>query len=146
MPRPVILLLVLAVGVLLAVQPAVNSQLSRHTGALAAAFVSLSGSALVIGLILLASGNAGRLHAIGGVSPLLLTGGLAGAANVTIALYAISRLGAGGVVAVTITSQLIAAAVLDRFGLLGLQQLDLTAARVAGFVLLLSGVALVTIR
>jgi bacterial/archaeal transporter family-2 protein len=146
MPRALILLLVLLVGALLAIQPAINSQLSRHTGALAAACVSLTGSALVIALVLLASGQAGRLSAVGGVNPLLLTGGFMGAANVTIALYAISRLGAGGVVAVTVSSQLIASALLDQFGLLGLHQVDLTAPRMAGFVLLLGGVVLVTLR
>ena len=45
-----------------------------------------------------------------------------GACNVTIALFAISRIGAGGVVAVAITSQLIVAATLDHFGLLGLKR------------------------
>ena len=146
MPRGLVLLLVLGLGVSLAVQPAVNSQLSKHTGALGAAFVSLSGSALAVGLVLLASGNAPRLSGIGSVSPVYLTGGLMGACNVTIALFAISRIGAGGVVAVAITSQLIVAATLDHFGLLGLKQTELTPATVLGFLLLVAGVVLVTAR
>ena len=146
MPRGLVLLLVLGLGVSLAVQPAINSQLSKHTGALGAAFVSLTGSALAVGLVLLASGNAPRLSGIGSVSPVYLTGGLMGAFNVTIALFAISRIGAGGVVAVSITSQLIVAATLDHFGLLGLEQTELTPATVLGFLLLVAGVVLVTAR
>ena len=146
MPRSLVLLAMLGVGVLIAVQPAVNSQLSRHTGSLGAAFVSLSASALAVGLLLVASGGAGRLSGVGDVSPIYLTGGLMGAFNVTVSLFAISRIGAGGVVAVSITSQLIVAALLDHFGLLGLEATDLTPARVAGFLLLVAGVVLVTVR
>jgi transporter family-2 protein len=146
MPRSLVLLLVLGLGVLLAVQPAVNSNLSRHTGSLGAAFVSLAGSALAVGLILVASGNAPRLSGAGDVSPIYLTGGLMGACNVTVALFAISRIGAGGVVAVSITSQLIVAAVLDHFGLLGLQQRGLQPLTVLGFLCLIAGVVLVTAR
>src|SRR5690349_4488648 len=146
MPRALVLLLVLVVGVCLAVQPAINSQLSKHTGAIGAAFVSLLGSVLVIGLVLVVSGNAPRLAGVRDVSPVYLTGGLMGAINVTISLFAISRIGAGGVVAVSITSQLIVAATLDHFGLLGLRQVELTPATVAGFVLLVAGVVLVTAR
>ena len=69
-----------------------------------------------------------------------------GVRNVTIALFAISRIGAGGVVAVAITSQLIVAATLDHFGLLGLKQTELTPATVLGFLLLVAGVVLVTAR
>jgi transporter family-2 protein len=146
MPRSLVLLLVLGVGVLLCVQPAINAQLSRHTGSLGAAFVSLGGSALAVGLILVVSGNAGRLSGIGEVSPIYLTGGLMGAFNVTVALFAISRIGAGGVVAVSITSQLVVAALLDHFGLIGLDEMQLTPARVVGFLLLIGGVLLVTVR
>ena len=66
--------------------------------------------------------------------------------HVTIALFAISRIGAGGVVAVAIASQLIVAATLDHFGLLGLEQTELTPATVLGFLLLVAGVVLVTAR
>jgi transporter family-2 protein len=145
-PRALVLLLVLVVGVSLAVQPAINSQLSKHTGAIGAAFVSLTCSALTIGIILLASGNAPRLSGVADVSPVYLTGGLMGAVNVTISLFAISRIGAGGVVAVSISSQLIVAATLDHFGLLGLHQRELTPATMLGFLLLIAGVVLVTAR
>jgi len=144
MPRTLVLLLVLGVGVALAVQPAMNSQLSRHTGPLGAAFVSLCGSALAIALLLVATGNAGRVGRMGEISPVYWLGGLLGAFNVTVSLFAISRIGAGGVVAVRITSQLIVAGVLDHFGLLGLSQTDLSPTRIAGFVLLVAGVVLVT--
>jgi transporter family-2 protein len=146
MPRTFVLLLVLGVGVLLAVQPAINSQLSRHTGSIGAAFVSLAGSALAIGIILVASGNAGRLAGAGDVSPIYLVGGLMGAFNVTVALFAISRIGAGGVVAVSVTSQLIVSALLDHFGWLGLKQTELSTTTVLGFLLLIGGVVLVTAR
>jgi bacterial/archaeal transporter family-2 protein len=146
MPRSLVLLLVLGVGVALTIQPAVNAQLSRHTGPLGAAFVSLCGSALAVGTILVASGNAGRLARMGEISPVYWMGGLLGAFNVTVALFAISRIGAGGVVAVSVSTQLIVAATLDHFGLLGLQQTDLSPTRVAGFVLLIAGVVLVTVR
>jgi transporter family-2 protein len=146
MPRTLVLLGVLGVGVMIAVQPALNSQLSRHTGAIGAAFVSLCGSALAIGIILVASGNVHRLAGAGDVSPIYLTGGLLGAFNVTVSLFAISRIGAGGVVAVSVTTQLIVSALLDHFGWLGLKQTELSLPTVLGFVLLISGVVLVTAR
>ena len=61
-------------------------------------------------------------------------------------LVAVRTLGAGGVVAATVTTQLIVSALLDRFGVLGLDEIGLTPLRVAGFVLLLSGTLMVTIR
>jgi uncharacterized membrane protein YdcZ (DUF606 family) len=49
-------------------------------------------------------------------------------------------------VAATVASQLVVAALLDRFGVLGLDRVGLTPARVLGFALLLAGTALVTAR
>ena len=44
------------------------------------------------------------------------------------------------------TSQIVVSALLDRFGALGLEKVALTPVRVAGFVLLMAGTALVTVR
>ncbi|HEY8583728.1 MAG TPA: DMT family transporter, partial [Capillimicrobium sp.] len=133
MPRGLILLGVLGVGALLAMQPPINAQLARHVNALGAAFLSLLGSTLVVGALLLASGGVSALTKVGSVNPLYLTGGLIGAANVTVALLAVPRLGAGGVVAATVATQLVVSALLDRWGVLGLSEAGLTPARLLGF-------------
>jgi transporter family-2 protein len=72
-----------------------------------------------------------------------LIGGVLGAAYVTIALIAVSTIGAGGVAAATITGQLTAAVVIDRLGVLGLEETPFSAARIAGVVLLLAGTYLI---
>ncbi len=72
-----------------------------------------------------------------------LIGGLLGAAYVTVALIAVSSIGAGGVAAATITGQLTTAVLIDRLGILGLEKVPITATRSAGVVLLLAGTYLV---
>jgi len=146
MERPLALVAVLIVGGLIALQPPVNSQLARETSILGAAFISTAISALVMGVIFFAAGGASQLSAVPSVPPIYLTGGLLGAVLVTVSLVAVRTLGAGGVVAATVTTQLIVSALLDRFGVLGLDEIGLTPLRVAGFVLLLSGTLMVTIR
>ena len=146
MERPLALVAVLIVGGLIALQPPVNSQLARETSILGAAFISTAISALVMGVVFFAAGGASQLAAVPSVPPIYLTGGLLGAVLVTVSLVAVRTLGAGGVVAATVTTQLIVSAVLDRLGLLGLDEIGLTPLRVAGFVLLLSGTLMVTIR
>ena len=70
-----------------------------------------------------------------------LIGGLLGAAYVTVALIAVSTIGAGGVAAATITGQLTRGG--DRpLGVLGLEQVR-SARRECGVVLLLAGTFLV---
>jgi transporter family-2 protein len=137
---------VLVAGGLVAVQPPLNAQLARSTGSLGAAFVSLAGSALIVGVLLLASGEVGQLRAVTSVPPGYLLGGVVGAVNVTVAIVAVRTLGAGGVVAALITTQLVVSALLDRAGVLGLDRTPITPTRLAGFGLLLAGTALVASR
>jgi bacterial/archaeal transporter family-2 protein len=146
MDRPVALFAVLVVGGLIALQPPVNSQLARETSVLGAAFVSTGISALVMGVLFLASGRLSELGAVPSVPAIYLTGGLLGAALVSVSLVAVRTLGAGGVVAATVCTQLIVSALLDRAGALGLDQIGLTPWRVAGFALLLAGTLMVTLR
>ncbi len=58
--------------------------------------------------------------------PLYLTGGLMGAVLVSVSLVTVRTLGAGGVVAATVSGQLVVSAVLDAFGFLGLDRVGLT--------------------
>jgi len=144
--RPLALLAVLIVGGLIALQPPVNSQLARETSVLGAAFISTAISALIMGVVFFAAGGASQLASLPSVPVGYLTGGLFGAVLVSVSLVAVRTLGAGGVVAATVCTQLIVSAALDRFGVLGLTQLGLTPLRLCGFALLLTGTLMVTLR
>ena len=146
MERIIALVATLIVGGLIAFQPPVNSQLAKHTSVLGAAFISTAISAVVMGLIFFAAGGTAQLRAAASAPPVYLTGGLLGAVLVSVSLVTVRELGAGGVVAATVSTQLIVSALLDRAGVLGLEQVGLTPARVCGFALLLIGTVLVTFR
>jgi transporter family-2 protein len=143
MDRGLAVLLTAAVGGLIALQPPINAGLGRATGNLPAALVSFAVGTLLLALIVALVGQAGGLSSTFDVRWYYLIGGLLGAAYVTVALIAVSSIGAGGVAAATVTGQLTAAVVIDRLGILGLEQTPFTAARIAGVVLLLVGTFLV---
>jgi bacterial/archaeal transporter family-2 protein len=133
-----------AVGGLIAFQPPVNAQLAKYTSVLGAAFVSTAISALITGILFFAAGHAHELGRLGDIPLGYLTGGLLGAALVSVSLVTVKTLGAGGVVAATVAGQLIVSALLDRAGILGLERVGLSPLRLLGFALLLGGTALVT--
>ncbi|MEA2333329.1 MAG: bacterial/archaeal transporter family-2 protein [Thermoleophilaceae bacterium] len=132
----------LAVGALLALQPPVNAELARRTGDVGAALVSSGITTVVLGVILFAFGDPGSLRGLSGVPVGLLAGGLFGVAILLVTLIAVRHLGAGGVAAAAIASQLTVAAILDATGVLGLERTPLTPLRLLGIAALLVGVAL----
>jgi len=146
MERVLAVFATLAVGALIAFQPPVNSELGRHTSVLGAAFVSTAISAIVLTLIMAFANEWGRLGGLADTPVIYMTGGLLGAILVTVSLVTVRTLGAGGVVAATVCGQLIVSALLDRAGVLGLEQVGLTPLRVLGFALLLAGTFLVVVR
>jgi transporter family-2 protein len=146
MTRFFAVLATLAVGGLIALQPPVNSELGKRTSVLGAAFISTGVSALVLLMIALFAGELHQVRRIPHVPAIYLTGGLLGAALVSVTLVTVRTLGASGVVAATVTSQLVVSALLDRLGVLGLERVGLSATRVLGMALLLAGTALVTAR
>jgi transporter family-2 protein len=143
MDRGVAVLLTAAVGGLIALQPPVNAGLGRATGSLPAALLSFTIGTLLLLLIVLLSGKAGGLGSTFDVRWYYLTGGLLGAGYVTMVLITVSTIGAGGVAAATVTGQLTAAVLIDRLGILGLEQVPLSADRLAGVALLLAGTYLI---
>ena len=131
------------VGGLIALQPPINAGLGRATGNLPAALVSFAVGTLLLALIVGLTGKAGGLSSTFDVRWYYLIGGMLGAAYVTVALIAVSSIGAGGVAAATVTGQLATAVIIDRLGILGLEETPLSATRIAGVVLLLAGTYLV---
>jgi transporter family-2 protein len=143
MDRSVAVMLTACAGGLVAVQAPINAGLGRSTGSLPAALLSFGVGTIALAAIVVLSGKAGGLGSTFDVSWYYLLGGLLGAVYVTNALIAVSVIGAGGVAAATITGQLTASVLIDRFGLFGLDEVALSPARVIGVALLLAGTVLV---
>lgn len=144
MDRGAAVLLTACTGGLVALQAPINSMLGRSVGTWQAAFVSFAIGTVALAVIAaLATGGLGQIAEVRHVSALYLTGGLLGAAYITSVLVTVRTLGLGGVTAATIAAQLAVSVVVDQFGLLGVAKQPITAARVAGVVLLGLGTYLV---
>src|SRR3954466_10148787 len=142
MTKGIALLLSAFAGMLVAMQPPINSKLGKEIGTFAAATVSFTiGTLALLVVALVAGGN--NVGALKDVPWWYFLGGFIGAVFVASSLVTVRTLGAGGVVAATIAGQLTMSLIVDRFGLLGLDQKPLTLARVAGVLLLAVGVLLV---
>jgi transporter family-2 protein len=133
-----------ATGGLIALQAPINSGLGRAVGTWQAAFLSFAIGTVALALIAaLAKGGLGQIGEARHVGWVYLTGGLLGAAYITSVVVTVRSLGAGGVVAATIAGQLAVSVVVDQFGLLGVSRQPVTAAKVAGLLLLAAGTYLV---
>ena len=143
MERTYALIATLAVGGLVALQPPGNALLARTVSDLGAAFVSLLISVAIVGVLLVLWGDPSALAGMTDFRAAHVIGGVAGAAIVVVTLITVRWLGAGGVVAALIVSQLFVSVLADRFGILGLPVIELNAQRTIGMLLLVAGTWLV---
>ena len=143
MSRALALVATLVTGGLVAAQPPANELLARHVTVLGAAFVSLVVSTTIVGVLLVLAGDPSALTGLSHLRAVHLLGGIAGAAIVTVSVVAVRHLGASGVTAALVATQLSVSVVLDRFGLLGLEGNTITVPRLAGIGLLFLGTYLV---
>jgi bacterial/archaeal transporter family-2 protein len=143
MDRGLAVILMAAMGGLIALQPALNAELGRATGNVAAALVSFAVGTVLLAAIVVLSGQASGLGSTFDVEWYYLLGGVLGAAWVFTALVVVSSIGAGGTAAATITGQLTASVIVDRMGVFGLEETPITFERVLGVVLLLAGTYLI---
>lgn len=131
-------------GGLIALQAPINSMLGKATGSLAAASISFAiGLAALVAITLVFAGGFGDVGKAGDLSWYYLLGGVLGAVYVTTALIAVRELGAGGVTAATIAGQLTMSVIIDRAGILGLDERPLDLGRLVGIGLLAAGTFLV---
>ena len=144
MDRGLAVILTAGVGGLIALQAPINSTLGKTVGTWQAAAVSFSiGTVLLIGIVALAAGGFGSLGEARHVSWYYLLGGVLGAAYVTTVLVTVRPLGAGGVVAATISGQLTISMVVDQLGILGVERQPFTWQRLLGVLMLAAGTYLV---
>jgi bacterial/archaeal transporter family-2 protein len=130
-------------GGLVAMQAPINSKLGKAAGTFAAASISfLIGTAILIAITAV-SGKGANLSEASKLPWYYFAGGALGAAYVTTVRVSVRTLGAGGVTAATIAGQLSTSVLIDRLGILGLPEKQVTVARVAGVLLLAAGVFLI---
>ena len=143
MDRGLAVILTAIVGGLIALQAPINAGLGRVTGNISAAFVSFAIGTLILAALVALGGQAGGLRSTFDVEWYYLLGGALGVAYVFTVLVTVSSIGAGAVAAATVTGQLTASVVIDRLGILGLEEHPLSVERLIGVGLLLAGTYLV---
>jgi transporter family-2 protein len=134
-----------AAGGLVAAQAPANNVVSHKVGDLGAVAVNfVSGSVLVV---LVAFAFAGGIHIKEDVATpawyYWVLGGGGGVVIVLVGLVAVRELGASGVTVAIISGQLALSVVLDRLGVLGLDQRAITWEKVVGIAILALGVFLI---
>jgi transporter family-2 protein len=132
-------------GGMVAAQAPVNNVLSKKVGTFGAVSVNFVVGVTIILIVTFAF--AGGIRSDEGVDApawgYWIFGGLAGVAIVLTTMLAVREVGAGGVTAATIAGQLTVSVVLDRLGVLGLEERAITWEKLLGIALLAVGTVLV---
>jgi len=130
------------------VQVAVMGRFGGRVGVMEALAFSTAIQLVVSLLVLLAirGGGIGGLRHVAGTPAWMWIGGLMGFTVVTSITFAQPRIGATAVIGILIAGQLVMGALIDRFGLFGVEQIAISPARLAGIVLLGIGAALSLVR
>jgi transporter family-2 protein len=97
-------------------------------------------------LLLAVRGGLGGLHHVFKTPAWMWIGGLMGLTVVSAITFAQPRIGATATIGILIAGQLVMGAVIDRFGLFGVDQISLSAARLIGIALLGIGAGLSLVR
>lgn len=140
------LALAIGMGSLLAVQAGVNGRLRLRAGDPArAALISsaISATTLLIYTLVAVRHPWPPPARLAAAPWWTWTGGLMGAAIVVTTLVLITRLGGALLFALIVVGQMLAALVMDQFGLLGLPRHEINPWRVVGAGLLVAGVVLI---
>ena len=132
-------------GTTLPLQSSINSGVSVHLGhPLYGAAVSFIGGACISLLILLFSPvGFPPLNRFTGINWIYFTGGIYGLIIVISVINSVPHAGVASTLACVIAGQLIMSVFFDHFGWLGINTVRITPHRIAGIILLLSGVFLI---
>jgi bacterial/archaeal transporter family-2 protein len=134
-----------AAGGIVAAQAPANNVLSNKVGTFGAGSVNfLVGTAMILVItFVFAGGMNGEEGADSPAWYYWVFGGFAGVVIVVTTLVTVRELGAGGVTAALIAGQLTLSVVLDRLGVLGLEERAITWEKLLGIALLAAGTLLV---
>lgn len=124
-------------GGAIAAQAPVNARLREAVASplLSAGISFLIGTLILFGAVVV-TGGAGGIAQVGSAPWWAWLGGLAGAALVTATLMAVPNLGVTITMVAVVAGQLVVAALIDRFGWLGIAARELSAGRIIAIVLI----------
>ena len=141
MTTPLLILIAVLVGIAVALQGQFMGTLDRTLGSAASVFITYAAGGVIATLLwLVRRQSMARAREVpwyawfAGVLGLIIVGGIG---------YAAPRLGLSRTIVITIAAQLLAAVVIDHFGLFAAPQRSADAWRVAGMLLTIAGAFLV---
>jgi transporter family-2 protein len=135
--------LAVVAGLAGSVQVAVMGRFGDRVGTVEALVFSTAVQlALAAAILLVARGGSGALGSAVRQPAWMWLGGLMGLTVVFAITFAQPRIGATATIGILIAGQLVMGAVIDRFGLFGVTQIDISPARAVGIALLAVGAAL----
>jgi transporter family-2 protein len=138
-------LLALAAGMCIPIQAGINARLSlwSRSPVLAAAISFAVGTLVLCAYVVAARLALPPLRSLAEQPWWLWTGGVLGAFFVAMTIYLAPRLGATSMLAWVLAGQMLAALIMDHFGLLGYPLHPLSLGRTAGVLLLVAGVLMI---
>ncbi len=133
-------------GACIALQAPINAALSRGLGSpVTAAAISFLAGAIILALLAAitakASGTMPAFHVP--ASWLFFAGGALGCIYVTTSIMLTPHIGAAAVMGLAVTGQLLAGLAVDRIGFMGMAAREITAGRIGGAVLLVTGALMI---
>ena len=138
------LALAMLAGVLIAVQAPTNAILGKASGSpIIAAFISFVVGTIALGAFVARSPGGLFTAELRSVPWYAWIGGLYGALFVAVAAFGAPRIGVGPLLTAAIAGQLLAAIILDHYGLLGLARQPVSIEKIAGVAFVLFGAWLV---
>lgn len=145
MPTLILIMLIgLAGGIAVGLQGPLASLVSQRLGVLESVFIVHLGGA-VVALIPLAARRGGHLGHWRAVPWYALGAGALGLVLISALSYTIPRIGASASIMILVMGQLVVGAILDHFGLFGIEVRHMDLTRLAGMLVLFGGVWL-TVR
>jgi transporter family-2 protein len=132
-------------GLAVGVQPVINARLGNFAGnaALAALISTVTSTTCLTLYVLITRPGLPSWGSLRAGPWWMWTGGLIGAIYVAVSLNLAQRLGATVLVAVVLIGQMIAAILVDHYGLFGLDQQEISPLRILGVICLIVGVVLI---
>jgi transporter family-2 protein len=139
--------LAIVAGLAGSVQVAVMGRFGGRIGVVEAlTFSTAVQLVLSLGILLVARMGTGGLTGAFRAPPWMWIGGLMGLTVVFSITFAQPRIGATATIGILIAGQLVMGAVIDRYGLFGVERIDVSLPRAVGIVLLGIGAALSLVR